>query len=68
MGLAGAVPCPAVASRPGESVLTVVGGTGAVVSRNVSPGATGREAGTGGGRVAVWATVVAVWATAVAGA
>lgn len=58
VGLAGAMPCPAVASFPSEPV---VGGTGAkcAVSRNVSPGANGGEAGVGGGWAAVWATVVA---------
>lgn len=56
MGLVGAVPRLAVAS-----VLTVVGGTGAkcALSRNVSSGATGREAGVGGGWAALVATVVA---------
>lgn len=61
VGLAGAVPCPVVASLPSESVRTVVGGTRAVdgASVNVSPEAPGREAEVGGCWVAVWATVVA---------
>lgn len=55
VGLAEAVPS-AGAAFPRESVLTVVGGTG---DECVSPGATGRETGAGGGGVAMWAVVVA---------
>lgn len=61
VGLGGAGPCPAIASFPGESVLTVGGGTGAmyVASTNAFSGATDGGAGARGSWVAVCATVVA---------
>lgn len=55
LGLVAAVPSAGTAF-PRESVPIVVGGTG---DECMSPGATGREAGAGGGEVAVGATVVA---------
>ena len=61
VGPGGTVPCVAVESFPGESVLTGGGGTGAacVASTNASSGATDGGAEAGGRWVAVRATVVA---------